>query len=225
MGNWIFEISKGLVRRDGAGRWPLSGLGWCTWACARVARSDPGWYGARRWRWQYGVGSALAGRPGRGGTVPGASPRAFTWWAGSPHPMPQAALAWLAPTQAGMGRAVGAGGTAWVPPSQGGQEGAARFPGLHPGLSPGGLAALTRWPRRLRVNRTVLMRLTRVRTRASRSLRPSRSCRAGAGILLETPYVVSYQIRVLVSNHARAARSLGMGPSWMSWPGAASAQT
>ena len=90
MGNWIFEISKGLVRRDGAGRWPLSGLGWCTWACARVARSDPGWYGARRWRWQYGVGSALAGRPVGGGTVPGASPRAFTWRAGSPQPMPQA---------------------------------------------------------------------------------------------------------------------------------------
>ena len=29
----------------------------CTWACARVARSDPGCYGARRWRW--GAGGRL----------------------------------------------------------------------------------------------------------------------------------------------------------------------
>ena len=33
---------------------------------------------------------ALAVRRGRGGSVPGASPRVFTWGAGSPQPMLQA---------------------------------------------------------------------------------------------------------------------------------------
>jgi len=38
--------------REWGGPLALEGiLGWLSWAYARGPRSDPGWYGTRRWRW------------------------------------------------------------------------------------------------------------------------------------------------------------------------------